>query len=247
MAHFFNFFFEDLRLRMRIHLRLLTILFLLSVTSVAQESLPYRKNAITINITRLLVNEYNFGIERFFSQRRSMEIDVGIIHPSEYWQDVAADFTEDPLFYEEGYALRVHIKTWKKTENSKWRNYSGPGITYKHTFYEDYPMTVTKTNPSVKPGHGQYVETMSQDRVRDKFGLEYIWGNVFEASRTFAFEIYYGAGLTVASVKRTDHDRFATYQDSNEQWRNQALPTFIDYSVYFRPILQAGFKMVIRL
>lgn len=210
---------------------------------IGQESTGSSKTAISFNITRMLVNEINIGFERVTSKRKSFEFDGGIIYPNTFFQDAAETFTDDPYFYEEGYAGRFHLKYWRDRENSKWRNYIAPGISYKHVYYNDYPLSIDKTDSQGKP----YTETLLQDRVRDKFGVDIIWGNVYEASNSFAFEIYYGAGATISSVKRTDHDRYATYERSSDQAKNSSIPTYIDYSLYFRPVLLLGFKLVIRL
>jgi hypothetical protein len=206
----------------------------------------YRRTAFTFNLTRLMVNEVNFGFEQFVSQRRSIEFDGGVVFANEFLQDAADNLTVDPIFYEHGYAVRFHYKIWHTKENSKWRNYIAPGLNFKHVYYNDYAVIIEKVDESYRPAES-YTETLLQDRERDKFGVDFIWGNVYEASRTFAFEIYYGAGLTVSSVRRLDHDHHIVYDNPAIDYKNKTIPNSVDHSVYLRPIPMLGFKLVVRL
>ena len=222
---------------------LLAIILLGGACVLAQEQLPYRRTAVSFNITRLMVNEANMGFERFITNRRSFDFEFGVMYANEFWQEAAKSYTTDPLFHEHGFAARFHYKFFRTKDNSKWRNFMGPGISYKHLYYNDYDMAIDKKDEAGRA----YVLTLKQDRERDKFGIDFIWGNAYEASRTFAFEFYYGAGLSITSVKRSDHDRYVTYVDEYDQSRNTALPNYIDHSVYLRPVIQLGMKLVIRL
>ncbi len=246
MAYFINFFFEDLPYRMTIRTRnflfILLSLLIHAVSVKAQDELPYKKMAFSFNLTRLVVNEVNMGIEFFVSQKRSIEFDGGIVYANEFMQEATKNLTTDPLFSEHGYAARFHYKFWQKKEGTKWRMYIAPGLTYKYLYYKDVEILNEKGE-----GSDSYNLTAKQDRTRNKAGLEFLWGNVYEANRTFAFEIYYGAGVSVTSTERTDYDRYITYDDPGMAYKNQTLPTYIDNTVYFRPILLAGFKLVIRL
>lgn len=214
-----------------------------SVTVSAQDSPPYKKMALTFNITRMIVNEINMGVEIFITQKKSIEFDGGVVYANEFMQNAAESFTNDAIFSEHGYAARFHYKFWQRKEGSKWRIYVAPGVVYKHLYYTDLPVTISKTDNQGKP----YTETLKQDRTRDKGGLEFLWGNVFEANKFLALEIYYGAGISVTAAERTDYDRYATYERESDQYKNQTLPTYIDNTVYFRPVLNAGFKLVMRL
>src|SRR3954471_11161771 len=124
-------------------LTFLGIILLSISTGFAQETLPYKKTAFSFNITSALINEYNFGIEQFVSVRKSIAVDFGIIYANEAMQNFAESFTNDPLFYEEGFAVRAQMKIWRTKENSKWRYNLAPGLLYKHTSYTDFPITVT--------------------------------------------------------------------------------------------------------
>jgi hypothetical protein len=219
------------------------ILFLLLWKIDPATAQEYRRTAFSFNVTRAIINEVNMGFERFISLRKSIEFDGGIIFSNSFMQTIAESYTTDPLFYEHGFAARFHYKFWREKENSKWRSYLGPGLIYKHVYYNDIPVTINKTDSHGRP----YTESLLQDRSRDKGGVDFLWGSVYEASKTFAFEIYYGAGVTVSSVERIDHSRYLTFQRASDQALNQSMPTYIDHSVYFRPVLEAGFKLIIRL
>jgi hypothetical protein len=208
--------------------------------------LPYRRSAFTFDVTRLMINEVNMGFEQFISQRKSIEFEGGIVYANEFLQDAAESYTVDPIFYEHGFAIRFHYKFWHTKEDSKWRNFLAPGFNFKHVYYNDYFVSLEKTDESMHPAK-TYTESFYQDRERDKFGIDFIWGNVYEASRTIAFEIYYGAGLTVSSVRRTDHDHNIKYHDPALDNKNKTMPNSVDHSVYLRPIPLIGFKLVFRL
>ncbi|MFN8181678.1 MAG: hypothetical protein U0X34_07475, partial [Bacteroidia bacterium] len=46
----------------------------------AQEVPEYKKNAFQFNLGNYGVNEINFGFEHFFSARRSLEINGGLVY-----------------------------------------------------------------------------------------------------------------------------------------------------------------------
>jgi hypothetical protein len=114
-----------------------------------------------------------------------------------------------------------------------------------------------------------YSENFLQKRNRLEFGVEFLWGKVYEMSQTFAFEFYFGAGVNFTIATRTDHARYATYHSKvynnivpntdtpdpkdyypvtdDNQRRNQSVPDFIDKSLYARPAVVAGIKLRIRM
>jgi hypothetical protein len=222
---------------------ILILFSILSLEGKSQESVPYRKTAISFNLTRLAVNELNISFERFLSQRRSIEFYGGLVYSNSGLQDAIDSWTKDPLFLEHGFDARFYYKVWVRKENSKWRNYVAPGLLYKHLYYKE--LTIQS---EIKYDHARpYVIDFKQDRTRDKFGIELLWGKVYEASRTFAFEFYYGGGVVATSVERRDYSRFVRYINAADQSMNQNYPQFIDESFYVRPVISLGMKLTLRM
>jgi hypothetical protein len=208
--------------------------------SLAQDAPAIKSNAISFDLTRLMVNEVNMSIEHFLSARKSLELTGGLIYANEYWQTMFSTWENAVVFYEHGYAFRFHYKVFRRTDSkSDWKDYMSPGIIYKHLYYNDVPIQNEKTDDSSKT----YTENLLQDRVRDKIGVEFIWGKVYEASRTFAFEFYYGAGINATWATRTDHDRYRTYTSSKDAWKSGPYPDYVDKSFYIRPTVLVGIKL----
>ena len=236
----------------------------------------------------MVTSEFNMSLERFFSSRRSIEFNVGLIYKNEFLAGQIDDWTNaDALFEEEGYAVRIHYKIFSRQEKvSKWKSYIAPGVSFKSLTYNGKPQfvgpkpdylyndsimgTITKGqgtgNDTViydKSFTVYYDENYLQDRDRFQMGVQFLWGKVYEASRTLAFEFYFGAGITANMVTRRDYNRFATYHsktytydrpspeddivvEDDNQRRNQSIPNFTQESFYLRPNVQAGIKLRIR-
>ena len=220
------------------------ILLLLAANSHGQESSSYGKNAISVNLTRCAVSEFNLGYEHFFSSRKSLEINGGIVYVNDFIKEQAKDWTNSSFFDEEGFAGRIHYKVFRRpTENSRWRDYIATGIAVKQLSYTDLPVV---TEEKVDNTFHRYVEHLLQDRERNKLALEFLWGKVYEFSNWFAFDFYYGAGLEVTNAKRTDHHREAIYVKPEDQMLNTSIPDYEDESLYLRPVIQLGFKIRFR-
>jgi hypothetical protein len=249
-----RFFLKICQLKMRkTYFRILinlTVLFLFACVSIhAQESGAFRKNAVSINLTRTAVCEINIGYERFLTTRKSIEFDFGLIYKNTYLAEKAGNWTNNPLFTEQGFAFRVHYKFFKRKEdNSRWQDYIAPGLSYKHTYYEDREMeTDVRYDSSVYKPPLTYTIQYLQKRDRDKFGLEFVWGKVYEASHVFAFEFYYGAALEATFSERTDYSRYVKYTKASNQSKNFYYPSYVDYSFYVHPVILLGFKIRMKI
>jgi hypothetical protein len=84
----------------------------------AQEPSAYRKNAISFNLTKAMVNELNMGFEHFLSIRRSIEFDGGLIYVNEFLKDQADDWQNAAFLSEHGYAARFHYKIYKRKKKT---------------------------------------------------------------------------------------------------------------------------------
>jgi len=209
---------------------------LISSLASAQEAPVYRKNAISINVTRCATNEISLSYEHRFSVRRAIEFNAGLIYVNDGLQEFAKDWVNTQVFYEHGFAARVYYKIFKKPEDdkTKWRDYISPGISYKYLYYNKQWFENEKTDDK-----GQvYHERLYQHRFRDKYSLEFLWGKVYEMNQTLAFEFYYGAGLT-----GTISDRFVIYKQPDDREPEIITVEEYDNSFYVRPSLLVGAKL----
>jgi hypothetical protein len=174
------------------------------------------------------------SFERWSSSRRSIEFNGGIIYVNNFLEDRKDDWNNTTLFSEHGYAGRIHYKIFKRSEdNSRWKDYIAPGIVYKHMYYNVQWFDNNKS--------GDTLQRIYQKRDRDKFGIEFLWGKVYEMSPGLALEFYYGAGIMLTSVTRT----ISKVQEVGN-------PEIINYnsvisSFYVRPTIQVGMKLRFRM
>lgn len=215
------------------------ILFVFSLVShfaVAQETPNYRKNAISINATRCATNEISLSYEHRFSVRRAIEFNAGLVYVNDGLQNFAKDWANTQYFYEHGFAARVHYKIFKKPEDdkTKWRDYIAPGIAYKYLYYNKQWFE----NEKIDEKGQTYHERIYQHRFRDKMSLEFIWGKVYELDQTWAFEFYYGAGLT-----GTISDRYVIAKQPDDREQTIITVEEYDHSFYVRPSLLVGAKL----
>ncbi len=217
-------------------------LFLEAATIVnAQETAVYGKNAFSINLTRLAVSEINLSYEHFLNSRRSIEFDGGLVYTNDFLNDQIKDWSKSTLFSEHGYTGRFHYKIFKRSEEkTRWQEYISPGIVYKNLYYNDKDLTSIE---KLDYFNLRYKETYLQKRSRSIFGVEFLWGKVFEPGRTLTFDFYYGAGINATISKRTDYNRYANYVNPSNQSRNQSIPDFEDKSFYMRPYILIGLKL----
>jgi hypothetical protein len=205
--------------------------------AMAQES-TYGKNAVSFNLTRMATSEINMGIEHFLDSRKSIEIIGSLVYVHDNLAEAAKKYSDTPLFSEHGYAGRAYYKVYKRPDDkSKWRDYIATGLIYKHLYYNEQWFENEKTDDDGTVYH----ERIYQSRVRDRLGVEFLWGKVYEMNRTFAFEFYYGAGLVVTSVSRTDY-----LKQPDDREPEIIVLNITDESVYFRPSIQLGIKFRIR-
>ena len=221
--------------------RLFLLVFFLCVKfSSAQDAPVYRKNAVSFNITRLAINEINMSFEHRYSIRRGVEFNAGYFYINDPLKKFAKDWVNTQYFYERGFVARFHYKIFKKlNEESKWRDYISPGISYKYLYYLNQPFDNTKYDE--KKGKN-YIESVNQHRFRNKISLEFLWGKIYEMNETFALEFYYGAGLA-----GTISDRYVNTITTIKDWTaNQVTNVYgHDKNFYIRPTAMVGFKIKI--
>ena len=207
----------------------------------AQEAIVYGKNIFSINLTRLVISEANLSYEHFLTSRRSIEFDGGLVYTNDFLNDQIKDWIKSTLFSEHGYTGRFHYKIFKRSEvKTRWQEYISPGIVYKNLYYNNKVLT---SDEKLDYFNLRYKETYLQKRSRSIFGVEFLWGKVFEPGRTLTFDFYYGAGINATISKRTDYSRYANYVNPGNQSRNQSIPDFEDKSFYMRPYILIGLKL----
>jgi hypothetical protein len=211
----------------------------MTVRSHAQEVKPSGKLALSFNLTSCYVNELNISLEIFTSKRKSLMFDGGLVFVNEMLEEQTKDWNNSQLFSEHGYTGRFHYKVFsrKDDEANRWHDYIAPGIIYKHLYYNAQWFTnVLKDKHNAK-----YFERVYQSRVRTKFGLEFIWGNVYEMNRTFAFDFFYGGGILATFSQRKI---IRTIPDSRKNVTAEINDT--DESFYVRPSATVGIKLRVR-
>ena len=207
-------------------------------------------NAISFNVGHYLVNEINLGYEYFISEKKSIEVNGGLIYKNEFWLNLASDWTNSHYFREQGFAVRAYYKTYKKTsEKSNNKSFYSLGLNYQYLYFDEdwfetdklYTLDSTvKTDPQ-HPFNGPKVgdEQILMRRLRHRLGVQLLLGNVIPMSNHFFVEIYYGLGLRGIFSRRTDVARITTvngeeyYQDLN----------YVDNDFYLRPTIHAGVKL----
>ncbi len=241
------------------YLSFVILLFLPVKIVYGQESAVYGKHAIAINLTRCTVNEISVSYEYWLNFRKSIEFNWGLVYVNDFFQEQVKDWENAMLFSEHGYAGRFYYKIHKRAEeNTRWRDYIAYGVSYKYLYFNDYlinngeikfdpidkiiqPDTIIYKDTVVA-----YTEQFLRDSERHKIGIEFIWGKVYEASKTIAFEFYFGGGLVANIASHTDHSRYATYQSSKFQYLNQPIPDYTYDQFYMRPVALLGIKFRVR-
>jgi hypothetical protein len=202
----------------------------------SQEVAEFKKNAFAFDITQMASNEINLNYEHFFSNRRSLEIALGLIYVNDALEELSKDWSNTHYFSEHGFSVRLAYKLYKRpVEDSKWRDYIAPALTYKYLYFNNQWFTNELTNE--KTGT-KYDEALYQHRYRSKFGFEFLWGKVYNFNQTFALEMFYGVGLRATSSVRSDLLK-QDIADSTEIY----VPDYGDDKRFFiRPALRAGLK-----
>ena len=213
---------------------LLSTALLLASFSRAQEVPVYKKNALILDLTQDGTNELNLNYEHFFSVRRSLEFTAGLVYVNTPLAEFGKSWTNSHYFEEHGFTARIAYKLYKpQVEDSKWRDYIAPGLIYKYLYYNNQWFENETSNAK----GDKYTEAIYQHRFRHKFGLEFVWGKVYEMSKSFAFELYYGVGLRGTLSSRTDIQKQDTVGVSKIYDVN-----FTDDNFYVRPTLRGGVK-----
>lgn len=208
--------------------------FLLMHTSGAQEVPVYKKNALALDLTQYGTNELNLNFEHFFSVRRSIEFTAGMVYANNVLAEFGKSWTNSHYFEEHGFSARIAYKLYKpQIEDSKWRDYIAPGLIYKYLYYNNQWFENETSNSK----GDKYTEAIYQHRFRHKFGLEFVWGKVYEMNKSLAFELYYGVGLRGTLSSRTDIQKQDTVGVSKIYDVN-----FTDDNFYVRPTLRGGVK-----
>ena len=200
-------------------------------------------NAISFNIGQYLVNEINLGYEYFLSEKKSIEVNGGIIYSNEFWKNVASEWTNSQYFRENGFAVRAYYKTYKKaSEKSHNKSFYSFGLNYQYLYFNNQWIETDKRG-KVKP-EGDTVshfgpEEILMHRLRHRIGLQLMLGNVIAADKTFALEIYYGLGIRGIFSNRFDVARRVT--EDGEIFSQEL--NYEDKSFYVRPTIHAGVKL----
>ena len=220
----------------RIFLLSLISLLAFSTPGFSQDAPEYRKNAFSFNLTRYMVNELNLSYEHRFSLRRGIEFNFGYIYVNDEIKDLTKDWVNTQYFYEHGCAARFHYKIFKRKDldETKWRDYIAPGVSYKYLYYNNQEFISETDGKS---------EILYQHRFRHKMSLEFLFGKVYEMNSTFAFEFYYGAGIT-----GTLSDRYVEYRIPDTK-KMDVRVAVNDHAkdFYVRPLVMAGVKLRISL
>jgi hypothetical protein len=215
----------------------LLVLIFSGILRVSAQDVPeYRKNAFSFNLTRYAVNELNLSFEHRYSVRRGIEFNAGFIYVNDQLKDLTKDWVNTQFFYEHGFAARIHYKIFKRkdSDETRWRDYIAPGVSYKYLFYNNQEFT---------GDNGGKTEILYQHRFRHKMSLEFLFGKVYEMNNTFALEFYYGAGITA-----TMSDRYVGYRIPDASKMDKVLEVN-DHSktFYVRPMVMAGIKLRLSL
>ena len=196
----------------------------------------YRKNALNFNLTMIATNEYNIGLEHYFSRFTSVEINGGPVRANDAIASFSQSWTNSLYFYEHGYTGRVAMKFYKKPSAlSKWQDYISPVIFYKYLSFE--PRFFKDKFENSDEFQGMFIK-----RKRSKFGFEFIWGKVYPLSKTFSIELYYGVGLRAATVERTDFWRIDTMPSATTNGTDTTFLNYTDHNFYIRPSIHGGLK-----
>lgn len=212
------------------------LVILLYSSAFSQETPEYKKNAIAVDITQMATNEINLNYERFFSNRRSLEVALGLIYVNEGLVDLSKEWSNTHYFSEHGFSVRVAYKLYKRQlEDSKWRDYIAPAIMYKYLYFRSQWFENEKTDEVTG---NKITECLYQNRYRSKFGFEFLWGKVYDFNKTFALEMFYGVGIRATSSVRKDLLK-QDICDSTEIYVPNYGP---DERFFIRPALRAGLK-----
>lgn len=207
---------------------------LLTLPSVHAQDLEVRKkkNALSVIVTNAATNEFNIGIERYISPRRSIEINAGIVRSNPFLRDLTKDWSNSQYFYESGYTVRLGMKFYKRRpEDSHWQDYVSPVLFYKYLYFDPQWFEVPIDN-------SDYSEAIYQKKQRVKMGFQFLWGKVYSLNNSFDFEFYYGVGIRGVDVERTDISKQDTAGVS------PIYPVdFVDHNFYIRPSIQGGAKI----
>jgi hypothetical protein len=196
----------------------------------AQDFLRYRKNYIGINATQLVINEINIGYERFYSQRRSIEINGGLIYQNSFLIKNTSNWDNSLYFYERGFAVRVAQKFYKKQkENSSWKEYFAAVLSYEYLYI---PNSWFETTIHDSAGY------IYLHRFRSRIGGEFLLGWMRDLNKSFSVELYAGVGVRYIIATRTDLAQSYIQDDPS--------PYYINIQTsqsYFRPSVHAGVKL----
>lgn len=207
--------------------------------SFSQELQPYGKNSFSFNLTRYAFTEINFGYERFISFRKSIEINGGLIYVNDKFEKETMNWKNAQAFSEHGYAGRFYYKVFRRVEDNtkKWRDYIAVGFSYRHLYYNEQWFDILQTDTlGIK-----YNERIFQKRERNKYGVEFLWGKVYEMNRTFALEFYYGGGVCATDVTRT------IVLNQPDERNPEIIEVNSDiHSFYIRPYPMLGMKLRVR-
>lgn len=159
---------------------------------------------------------------------------IGLIYVNSSLEDLAKDMSNTHYFSEHGFSARVAYKLYKRpVEDSKWRDYIAPALTFKYLYFNNQWFT----NETTDSLDNKIEECLYQHRYRSKFGFEFLWGKVYNFNSTFALEMFYGVGLRATTSVRAD-----IYRKDNCDSTQVTYLDFEDSRFFIRPSLRAGLK-----
>lgn len=213
------------------------ILLLVSpVYSPAQsDDLHASRTAISLNIGQAVSNEINLSFEKFVTEKSALELDAGLIYRNDLLRKAAENWTNSQYFYEHGFAARIALRRYKNVDGkSKWRDYIAPVAIYKYQYFNNAWFEADSTNNN----GDKFTQCIYQHRFRHKFGLQILWGKIYQLNKTFAVDLYYGLGIRGTISNRTD----VLKQDICGQTPVREI-NFEDSRFYVRPTIHTGVKL----
>jgi len=199
-------------------------------------------NFISLNVGQYFVNEINLGYEHFLSEKKSIEVNGGIIYRNEFWLNVASDWINSQYFREHGFAARVYYKIYKKiSEKNNNKSFYSFGLNYQYLYFNNEWIETGKLITLNYGGDNVVVnEEILMHRLRHRIGAQLLLGNVIPAGNNFALEIYYGLGVRGIYSNRFDVARGGTV---NGEKVIQKYLNYEDTHFYLRPTIHAGVKL----
>jgi hypothetical protein len=209
-----------------------------------QEKFPH--NVLVLNLSSLPVNEINVAYERLFKKNKSIELQLGKVYVNPYMIALAKDWSNSQYFYEQGFTVKLGLKTYKPDFHPKRRSYFMPMMVYKYQFFNrqffEYEQQYKKGElfNGTALGADTTVNYCSyQGRIRNKIGGQVLWGKIYDLGKVFSVELFYGAGATVTLANRIEEYKSPNQCSKEERYRIN----FQSTRIYLRPTVSAGVRL----